>query len=168
MAYFRKLVGEQCYLSPIDPEDAPRFAAWVNDPEVAAGVTLARQVLGVERTRDKLARHAGRQAYFTIVALDGDEPIGECGIDDISDVDRTGELLILIGDKRFWNRGFGTDAVRLLLRFGFLTLGSEQHPAARARLQRTGDPLLREDAASSSAATGPTPGTTTGRCTAAS
>ena len=31
--------------------------------------------------------------------------------------------VILIGDKRFWNRGFGTDAVRLLLRFGFLTLG---------------------------------------------
>ena len=59
MAHFKKLVGEQCYLSPIDPDDAPRFAAWVNDPEVAAGVTLARQVLGVERTRDKLARHAG-------------------------------------------------------------------------------------------------------------
>ncbi len=123
MAYFRKLVGERCYLSPLDPDDAARFAEWANDPEVAAGVTLARQVLGVERMRDKVARHAGRQAYFAIVALDGDEPIGNCGIDDISAVDRTGELVIMIGDKRFWDRGFGTDAVRLLLRFGFLTLG---------------------------------------------
>ena len=123
MAYFKKLVGEQCYLSPLDPDDAPRFTTWVNDPEVAAGVTLARQVLGVERMRDKLARHAGRQAYFAIVALDGDELIGNCGIDDISDIDGTGGLVILIGDKRFWNRGFGADAVRLLLRFGFLTLG---------------------------------------------
>ncbi len=123
MAYFRKLVGERCYLSPLDPDDAARFAEWANDPEVAAGVTLARQVLGVERMRDKIARHAARQAYFAIVALDGDEPIGNCGIDDISAVDRTGELVIMIGDKRFWDRGFGTDAVRLLLRFGFLTLG---------------------------------------------
>ena len=123
MAYFRKLVAERCYLSPLDPDDAPRFAAWVNDPEVAAGVTLARQVLGVERMRDKMAGHAARQAYFAIVALDGDDPIGNCGIDDISAVDRTGELVIMIGDKRFWDRGFGTDAVRLLLRFGFLTLG---------------------------------------------
>ena len=123
MAYFKKLVGEQCYLSPLDPDDAPRFTTWVNDPEVAAGVTLARQVLGVERMRDKLARHAGRQAYFAIVALDGDELIGNCGIDDIDDIDDIDGLVILIGDKRFWNRGFGADAVRLLLRFGFLTLG---------------------------------------------
>ena len=28
----------------------------------------------------------------------------------------------MIGNKEFWNRGFGTEAVRLLLRFGFLTL----------------------------------------------
>ncbi len=40
MAYFKKLVGERCYLSPIDPDDAPAFAEWVNDTEVAAGVTL--------------------------------------------------------------------------------------------------------------------------------
>ena len=62
MAHFKKLVGEQCYLSPIDPDDAPRFAAWVNDPEVAAGVTFwRRQVLGVERDAGR-ARQTRREA----------------------------------------------------------------------------------------------------------
>ena len=33
--------------------------------------------------------------------------------------DRWGEIGILIGDKEFWNRGYGTDATRALVRWGF-------------------------------------------------
>ena len=122
MAYFKKLVGEQCYLSPIDPDDAHTFTEWVNDAEVAASVGLTRRIINVTRERDALAKLVGEPYHFSIVALDGDRLIGNCGMRDVSAVDRTGELGILIGDKRLWNRGFGTDAVRLLLRFAFLTL----------------------------------------------
>ena len=122
MAYFKKLVGERCYLSPIDPDDAPACTAWLNDPEVAAGITFTRRIVNVAGERNALASLAGEPYHFAIVTLDGDELIGNCGIGDVSAVDRTGELGILIGDKRFWNRGFGADAVRLLLRFAFLTL----------------------------------------------
>ena len=122
MPYFKKLVGTKCYLSPIDPADAPTFAAWLNDDEVAAGLTFTRRVVNVEREREGLAQMAVKPYNFAIVALDGDELLGSCGIDDVSAVDRTGELGIMIGNKRFWNRGYGTEAVRLLLSFGFLTL----------------------------------------------
>ena len=60
MPYFRKVVGERCYLSPIDPADAPAFTAWLNDAEVAAGVTFTRRVVNVEQERDGLARLAAK------------------------------------------------------------------------------------------------------------
>ncbi len=33
--------------------------------------------------------------------------------------DRRAELGIAIGDKAYWSKGYGTDAMRVLLRFGF-------------------------------------------------
>ena len=60
MAHFKKLVGEQCYLSPIDPDDAPTYTAWLNDPDVAAGITFTRRIVNVAGERDALARLAGR------------------------------------------------------------------------------------------------------------
>ena len=122
MPYFTKVVGGKCYLSPIDADDAATYAAWLNDAEVAAGITFTRRVVNVEQERDALTKLAAKPYHFAIVAVDGDELIGNCGIEVISAIDRTGELGILIGDKRFWNRGYGTEAVRLLLGFGFLTL----------------------------------------------
>ena len=80
MPYFRKVVGERCYLSPIDPADAPAFTAWLNDAEVAAGVTFTRRVVNVEQERDGLVRLAAEPYNFAIVALDGDELLGSCGI----------------------------------------------------------------------------------------
>ena len=60
MAYFKKLVGDKCYLSPIDTDDASAFTEWLNDPEVAAGVGVTRRIVDVAGERDALAKLAER------------------------------------------------------------------------------------------------------------
>lgn len=45
--------------------------------------------------------------------------IGQCGFISVNWKNRVGELAILIGEKDYRNKGFGTDAIQVLCRFGF-------------------------------------------------
>jgi RimJ/RimL family protein N-acetyltransferase len=62
-----------------------------------------------------------RQSDETMVVLIetlGGEPVGVCGLESIRSRARTAELGIWIAAEQ-WSRGYGTDAVRALCRFGF-------------------------------------------------
>jgi RimJ/RimL family protein N-acetyltransferase len=49
-------------------------------------------------------------------------PIGNCGYHQIDWRCRAAEVGIVIGEKRLWNQGFGTEAMSLLVCHGFETL----------------------------------------------
>jgi len=59
---------------------------------------------------------------FSIRTLDGDKLIGFIAFDGINWTDRDTYVAIGIGEPDFWGRGFGSDAMRLMLRYGFMEL----------------------------------------------
>ena len=121
MPHYKKLVGEKCYLSPCCPEDAEKWAAWDNDPEVTFPLgDEAYTLYSLEAERESIASiQKSHDPVFSILDLVTDEVIGRGMLFDIHRVDRCAMLGIVIGEKAYWNRGYGQDATRLLLEFGF-------------------------------------------------
>ena len=120
--YFKKLTGKKCYLSPIDENDAEKFTEWLNDLEVTQYLTLLYpQVINAGKEREFLEKLA-KEHNYSIVDIETNELLGSCGFANLNNLNQTGEVGIFIGNKNFWNKGYGTEALSLLLDFGFKVL----------------------------------------------
>jgi len=117
----KKLVGKKCYLSPIDAEDAEQYTIWLNDLEVVDFLQLSTASISVEGEKEVLRGMAKKHVYG-IVDLDTNTLIGNIGFADLDQIHRRSEVGIFIGDKTFWNRGYGSEALTLLLDYGFKEL----------------------------------------------
>lgn len=119
MRYFRKIVGERIYLSPVNPEDAEKYAEWINDLNVSIYLTSAPKVYSLQKEKEIL-EHISKEGYcFAIIDSEKDKLIGNIGLEDVDFIDRKAVLGIFIGDKEYWNKGYGTEAIGLLLDFSF-------------------------------------------------
>lgn len=119
MKYFRKLVGEKCYLSPVSLEDVERYTEWVNDLEIGQFVLFSSQVFDVELEREALKKLMRDDIIFAIVEKDTNKVIGNCGLHMVNDVHRHANFGIFIGEKTYWNQGIGSEATALILDYGF-------------------------------------------------
>jgi len=119
MKYFRKLVGEKCYLSPVSLEDAERYTEWVNDLEIGQFVLFSAQVIDIDKERETLKHLMNKDIIFAIIEKDTNKVIGNCGLHNVNEVHRHAVFGIFIGEKTYWNQGIGAEATALILDYGF-------------------------------------------------
>jgi RimJ/RimL family protein N-acetyltransferase len=62
---------------------------------------------------------SANERHFAIERKDDRSHVGNASIHDIDWVSRTGWFGLFIGEPAAWNRGFGSDAIQILVRFGF-------------------------------------------------
>lgn len=118
MKYVKKMIGEMCYLSPISLDDTELYYQWINDLEVTQYLTIYNKNHSLESEREILER-ISREHVYGIVDKQSDLLLGNCGLMGIDLHNRTAEAGIFIGRKEYQDRGYGTDAMRLLIDFGF-------------------------------------------------
>lgn len=117
----RPLEGKLVRLRAREPEDEPFLWQTINDPEVTRFL-MARYPFSHAQEKEWLEAQT-KPDYgnlgLSVVTLADDRLIGSVGLHDANAEDRSATLGIVIGDKSCWDGGYGTDAMRLLCRYGF-------------------------------------------------
>lgn len=121
MTHYKKLVGEKCYLSPPSLEDAEKWAEWDNDLEVTIPLgPEAYTPYPLERVREGVRKLMEKERHiFSIIDLKTEKLIGRCLLFDVDQINRKATFGIDIGDKAYWDQGYGQDATKLILDYGF-------------------------------------------------
>jgi RimJ/RimL family protein N-acetyltransferase len=112
------MTGKKCYLSPINVDDYPIYAKWMNDLEVTKGLGNYMQNFSLNVEREVLEK-LSREHSYAIIDPVKDELIGNCGLFNINHLERNGSVGIFIGNKDYWGKGYGREALTLIMRFGF-------------------------------------------------
>lgn len=119
------LKGERITLRVVRRNDLPRLCEFSNDLEVelagSADPPLPQSLERLQADYDQQAAKGGRDGAWFAIETDG-KLIGQCGLNGFEENKGTAhrcELGIAIGDKAYWGRGYGREAIRVLLDYAF-------------------------------------------------
>jgi len=119
------LRGKKVVLREKRLEDAANDYAWRSDEELArldAAPTLRIPFIDFLDNYAEELRYPSPQRYrFAIETIDG-RHIGNCMYYDIDEDKGQAELGIMLGDRDYWDQGYGTDAVTTLVDHMFSTM----------------------------------------------
>jgi RimJ/RimL family protein N-acetyltransferase len=115
--------GDLVHLTAEEPEIlAPLESQWSADSEYsrlldwdpARRFSAKNSQKWIEKQYEKEENY-----FFAIRTLDGDRIIGGIGLDGIRWTHGDCFVGIGLGEREFWGKGYGTDALRVLLRYAF-------------------------------------------------
>jgi diamine N-acetyltransferase len=142
------VVGERVALGPLRRDLLPTYQRWMNDLSILRWFGAPMQPMTLEREAAWYDHEATVEGPigFTIYERAGWRPIGNCALNEVDHRHGTAYLAILIGERDARGKGYGTEAVRLLLDFAFTALGlhnvqlgvDEANLAARRAYEKAG------------------------------
>lgn len=125
-----KLVGDRIELRRHDRENYPLYGKWYGDPEIWRLTSWAAAPLSpaaVERLFGE-RESSTKDDSFAIHRKGEREPLGVISLMNISETNASADLSVIVGRPEDQDVGYGTEAIRTILRYGFEEL----------RLQRVG------------------------------
>lgn len=97
--------------------DIPQYYAWRNDPEVAiydqSAFLRPMSFEEVEIWSERMVEGLSFMIYDGVIA------IGICAFMNVDERNRHAELSIVIGNKDYWSKGYGTAIMEQQLEWGF-------------------------------------------------
>jgi RimJ/RimL family protein N-acetyltransferase len=94
---------------------------WINDHDVTQLLFTGMRSANIELLTQQWEQdqRSQNEIAFAVCDKETDVFIGTTGLYRIEWVMRTAEFRIFLGDKKFWNRGIGTECTKLMVIYGF-------------------------------------------------
>ncbi len=147
--YHPFIIGERIYLRGLDKADLEgSYFDWLNGREVTKFLDSG----AFPNTMDKMEEYyrnvtsSPNNVMLAIIDKESDKHIGNIKLGTIDWITRVAPLGIMIGDKKFWGKGYGTEAIRLVLDYAFKRLNLHKvfagvvaiHQASIKAFEKTG------------------------------
>ena len=123
MKYYKKITGDRLYLSPMNPDDVNAYLEWMNeDRMLAVHFGQYPQMVSAKSDLDWLYAPPENMRRFAIVLFDNDALIGSISLHNIDHLNRNAYIGVFIGGAQNRSKGYGAEAIRLVLDYGFRTM----------------------------------------------
>lgn len=116
------LKGPRIQLRALSEKDlSEQYLQWLNDEEVCRNNSHAI----FPNTEEKMHAYYNsikdqfRNVVMAIIDTPSSKHIGNVSLQNINWISRNAEFAILLGDKQFWGGGYGEEAARLIVEYGF-------------------------------------------------
>jgi diamine N-acetyltransferase len=123
------LRGERVFLRASERSDIPAFVRWFNDDRVTRYLAMVSPLshAAEERWFDRMQEEQGKSAFhFVICVREDSRPIGTIGLFDVDRHHGSAGIGVSLGEPDLWGRGLGTEAMDILVAFGFGELRLER------------------------------------------
>lgn len=120
------VVGDKVSLGPLRRDLLPLYQRWINDFSVLewlGSAGLRPMTAEAETAWYERVSTSQTSVSFTIYQSETNRPIGTVGLHQIDHFNRTALFGIMIGEKDFWGKGYGTAVTRMVLEYAFSELG---------------------------------------------
>jgi len=124
--------GKLVRLKAVDPQQmAEAYSRWSQDTEYWRLMSAEpARPMSVKSTKDWLVDELSKDPpgfiMFAIHTLDDDRLIGEIGLEDIELPKGETFVIIGLGERETWGKGYGSDAMRIILRYAFTELNLQR------------------------------------------
>ena len=116
--------GKRIYLREVTERDVnSTYYAWLCDPEITKYLECRFFPQSMERIREYVdSLKSPDNVFLAIETKEGGVRLGNIRLGPINWIHRFSEIGLIIGEKDYWNKGYGTEAISLVRDYAFSKL----------------------------------------------